>query len=145
MHPRTVAILIGAILLVSLGVRVLVFQGGLLPLTHEAVLKQATSLTVQYQTANGQKTLTLARPEEVADLLSALELQTPRSAADNEVVVAEQGGPGGGIVTFHFPDGTGLPLRFTSARELGDFQVNPSFYEKLCRYVSRAEGRPVQG
>jgi hypothetical protein len=142
MHPRTVAILIGAILVVSVGVRVLLFQGELLPLTDEAVLKRATSLTVFYQTANGQKALTVTRPEEVAELLSVLEMRSPRSAADDERALVNRR-LAGGKVTFHFPDGTRLPLQFSSEEQLGNSLVSPSFYVKLCRYVSRVEGRAI--
>ena len=48
MHPRTLIILVAAILLASFGVRLVVFEYGLLPVSEQALLKKATSLTVSY-------------------------------------------------------------------------------------------------
>jgi hypothetical protein len=144
MHPRTIAILVGAILLVSLGLRVALHEGDLLFQSEEGVLKQATSLSVVYRTAAGQKTLTITKPEELADLFSVLDLRRPRPRDEEDVAVPFGArGPVGGTVTFHFPDGTRQPLQFVSEHRLGDTEVNPRFYEKLCGYVSRAEGRQL--
>jgi hypothetical protein len=139
MHPRTVAILVAAILLLSLGVRALVLGGALLPLTEEDVLKHATSLSVAYQTPEGQqKTLTITNPKELADLFSVLELRYESS----DCLIKQGEGPGG-KVTFHYPDGSRQQLEFASEDRLGSFVVNPRFYRGLCRCVSRVERRPI--
>jgi hypothetical protein len=54
-----------------------------------------------------------------------------------------RGGVGGGV-TFHFPDGSKRNLPFASRTWLGQYQVDPRFYERLCALVSRAERRPVE-
>ena len=59
MHPRTVAILVGSILLLGLVMRVVIFQTGLLPVSQELILKQATALTVPYTSDGVLKTVTI--------------------------------------------------------------------------------------
>jgi hypothetical protein len=144
MHPRTVAIVVGSILLLGLVMRVVIYQTGLLPVSQELILKKATALTVGYTNAGALKTLTINRPEELADVFAALQISRPNERDD----VMAFGGPGvpgqaGGTVTFHFPDGTSQQLSFQGAGWLGPFHVNPLFYHKLREYVRRAEGRPV--
>jgi hypothetical protein len=62
MHPRTVAIVVGSILLLGLIMRVVIYQTGLLPVSEELILKQATALTVPYTSAGVLKTMTIRRP-----------------------------------------------------------------------------------
>jgi hypothetical protein len=146
MHPRTIAILVGSILLLGLVMRVVIYQTGLLPVSEELILKKATALTVPYTSAGVLKTVTISRPEELADLFAVLQISRPNERND----MIPWGGPGmpgpaGGTVTFRFPDGTTQQLSFQGPGWLGPFHVNPRFYEKLCAYATRAEGgRPVQ-
>jgi hypothetical protein len=140
MHPRTIAILVGSVLAVSLVLRAVIYHAGLLPLSEEIVLKKATSLTVTY-TAGQPKTLTITDPEQLADLFSVLELHAPdrgQEPIDRQQFVAGQGS--GGPVTFHFPSGRPRTLFFASPNWLGQSEVNPRFYASLCAYISRAEG-----
>jgi hypothetical protein len=147
MHPRTIAILVGSILLLGLVMRVVVYETGLLPVSQELILKQATALTVGYTSAGALKTVTINRPAELADLFAVLQVRRPDERGD---VIALGGPPGlgpggaGATVTFHFPDGTARQLAFQGPGWLGPFHANPRFYQKLCDYVSRAEGRPVE-
>src|SRR4051794_24218044 len=120
MHPRTVAPLVGAILLGALGLRGGVFQGGLLPVSEEGVLKKATALTVRYEVQGLSKSLTLTRPEELADLFSVLEFR--KGKEDDRLPHGRRGG-----VKFHFPDGTIRELPFHSRSWLGESAVSPRF------------------
>ncbi len=143
MHPRTIAILAGSILIVALVMRVVIHQAGLLPLSQEIVLKKATALTIAYATPaqKAKKTLTITDPAELADLLSVLDIDEGRHPPEH---VAFRGGATAGPVTFHFPDGRSRGMFFTSPNWLGSNRVNPYFYAKLCALVSRAEqGRQV--
>ncbi len=135
MYPRTLLILMVAIILTSFGVRFIVYQYDLLPINEQALLKKATSLTVTYEIQGkdkktGQptlrpKTLTISNPDEMEDLLAVLELrrESYRGEMDNGPMVK---GRNGGMVavdpwgregwargtvkvTFHFPDGSIKP------------------------------------
>ena len=147
MHPRTIGILVGSILLLGLVMRVVIFRTGLLPVSEELILKKATSLTIGYTTAAGPKSLTINQPEQLVDLFAVLELRPPNERHDR---MEQWGGGGGGMVgasgavTFHFPDGTSRTLYFQGSNWLGRSEVNPRFYDRLREQVSRAEGRPVR-
>ncbi len=173
MHPRTLVIVMGAIVLVSFGVRFVVYQHELLPISEQALLKKAMSLTVAYDVPGkdkkGQpillpKTLTISNPEDIADLLSVLELHRERYRDELDdgprfrrrnggMVVADPWGREGWTrgtakVTFHFPDGSTKPrppdeYQFADPGWLGQWKVNEQFYRKLCGHISRAEGRAV--
>jgi hypothetical protein len=146
MHPRTVAILTASILLLALGMRVVVYQTGLLPVSEELILKQATALTVAYVSGGKLKSLTISQPEQLQELFAVLDLRHDTNRRDEILAVNGPGPPFGGTgqVTFHFPDRSTRQMYFRGPNWLEDREVNPRFYAKLCEYVSRAEGRPVQ-
>ncbi len=145
MHPRTIGILVGSILLLALVMRVVIYQTGLLPVSEELILKQATALTVGYTLAGVPKSVTINQPEQLADLFAVLDLYR---ANESKVEMPAFAGPGGmpGVgasVMFHFPDGTSRVMYFNGANWLGGSEVNPRFYERLRAHISRIEGRPV--
>ncbi len=144
MHPRTVVLVVGLILLTSFGLRILIFQTGILPVSEELVMRQAVSLTVTYAVGGQAKTLTVDRPEALEDLFAVFRLRQREAHRD----VVWRGGPVGqvpvgGAVKFHFPDHTARQLQFLSRDWLGEFEVDPRFYQRLCDLVSRAEGRRI--
>jgi hypothetical protein len=148
MHPRTVAILAASILLLALGMRVVVYQTGLLPVSEELILKQAIALTVTYSSEGKAKTLFVNRPEQLQALFAVLDLRPAGERPTTQDLkvwpVATGVLPIAPSVTFHFPDGSRRQMYFQGQNWLEDFGVNPRFYAKLCEYASRAEGRPVQ-
>jgi hypothetical protein len=160
MHPRTIAILIAAILLAAFGLRFLVFHFELLPVTEVALLKKATAVTVTYtvwdrKDRQGQflptsKSLTISKTEEVEDLLAALQLRPSRFRDDRrrrEQELVFRGIPvvAAPTVAFHFPDGTSRGgMTFEAQDWLGHMGIEREFYLKMCDLVSRAEGKRVE-
>lgn len=118
MHPRTVFIFVGAILLLGFGARWVVYHYNLLPLNKEMVLRQAVALTVTYPVdplktrlettsrvlgmvpglgwagvSSPERSVTISRPEDVEDLLASLRLLG--GSRDNEFdPMPPPGGPG---------------------------------------------------
>ncbi|MCI0464698.1 MAG: hypothetical protein L0Z62_47855 [Gemmataceae bacterium] len=151
MHPRTVGIIVGALLLAGLGVRLFLLDSSWLPVSPQTVLKQARSLTISYDFQGKAKTLTINESADLDALFAVLKL---RRGEFREEEGPWMGGfprgnfPGGAApaptVTFHFPDGSRQTLTFERPNWLGTSEVDPRFYHALCQLASRAEGRPVE-
>jgi len=136
MHPRTVAIVVLALLAGAVAVRVLVVRFGLLPASEEVVLKKAVAVTVDYFDGSQLKKLRVEDPGEVREVLATLRVQ-------REDYYGSWNRRPGNNVMFYFPNGSyrGFPLE--SPGQLGSFIVDRAFHAKLCEIASRREGKPI--
>ncbi|MCC6420597.1 MAG: hypothetical protein IT429_20355 [Gemmataceae bacterium] len=160
MQPRTIAILVGAILLVAVGLRVFVYDSALLPVSEEVILKQATQVTVKYTLPHQpdpkkgpilkEKPLLVDRAEDLQALLATLTVRRGQYHDDPGMKwpVAGWAAPPPAVV-FRMPDGKEITLTFerenyvrSSQNDWGS-EVDPRFYEKVRELVSRAEKRPI--
>jgi hypothetical protein len=144
MHPRTVGIVVAGILVFALGMRFAVFHYGLLPVSEEVVLKKAVALSVGYTLdGNNRKSLTITNPDQVEEILSLMELR--RETFRDEW---RKGGPGAvpgtADLTFHFHDRSTRTLAFEARDWLGQYRVNPRFYERLREIVSLSERKRIE-
>lgn len=143
MHPRTVGIIVAAILLTAFGLRWLVFQTGFLPVNDEVVLKRAVELRVNFSVGGIPKTVWINRREDVQALLA--ELRVRREGEDSRRWGGQGAGWGGGStsVDFIFPNGMQRNMQMTYSTQLGPHQIDSRFHTRLCEYLSSREGRRI--
>jgi hypothetical protein len=140
MHPRTVAIIVGLILLGSFGMRWLIWHGGLFAVDEETMLKQATAIWVDYQFNGIYMRTGLTKAEDVQALLSTLHL-VPMEREHFD----DRGKVWGGItIAFQFADGRMHHMHMVNPTWLGRNRVDPRFYQTLCDLISREKGVRVQ-
>ncbi len=136
MHPRTLLILLVLLFGGAFALRFLVIRFALLPVTQEAVLRRATSLSVTYNSPQGYQTQVISDPRELKPLLAAIRVEQ-----DDYYYSFGSGGRGANL-TFHFPSGQ-QPLTLESSDKLGSYKVDRAFYDQLNKILSERAGHPV--
>jgi hypothetical protein len=137
MQPRTLMILVVLILAGAVGLRFLVVQYDLLPTSEEALLKRAVAVTVQYKVLAAQKSLIIADPVELSDLLQTLRFNGDEPSYYGKYTRSS--------LTFRFPNGRSREIKLGGPQpyRLGNQSIDRAFYDKLCEIVARHEGQAV--
>jgi hypothetical protein len=143
MPPRTVAIVAVLVLVAAIGLRVLVVRYSLLPVSEEAVLKNALAITVGYYHQGVFKKLQITDPDQVKEVLETLHIVSDDPDGRFGKVVASTGvilKPETDI-EFHFPDG--YTREYKRDGKMLPLDVDRGFYRKLNEIVSRHAGQAI--
>src|SRR5262249_19003851 len=110
---------------------------------EEAILKRAVALRVTFTAPQGAvKVVTISNPDDLGPILA--ELRVRQEERYREVMFGPRFIVGGrNSVDFVFPNGMARNVSLEAPHLLGDCEVDPRFYHKLCEVLSRMEKRPI--
>jgi len=140
MLPRTLFAMVFLIVASSLALRFAVVHFGWLPVSQEVVLRKAEAVSITYYVRGLQKTAYIDDPTERQSLLSALSIQRDDNYGYGGLGMANfMNLP----ITFHFPGMKTQQFNLQSPSQMGHYQIDRAFHEKLNEIVSRREGQKV--
>jgi len=139
MRPRTLFVLLIVIFVGAFALRFGVVQYGWLPVSQEAVLKRAKAISVSYVSEGVYKTVLIDDSADVKAILAELRIRRDDyySSRMPGIVVPPT------TVSFHFPGSHRRDYNLESPNQLGNYQLDRGFYEKLREIVSWKEGQQV--
>ena len=151
MRIRTLIVLAVVMLVGALTLRFAVIRFGWLPVSEEAVLKKAVALKVTYYVSDaaGQsqaKSMWIDDSRQLSEALAMLHMghmpdddvdwdSEPTRAAGQTIPPVE--------VLFMFDDILARKHLLEGTGKLGGYEVDRTFYDKLCEFVSKLEGRKI--